>query len=244
MAALRSARPAMLHQATLRRAFQAESGLSKPDQPEKSAHKAQEDLIKILVLVSGSGTNLQALIDAERSGRFGRGRISLVISDRAGAYALTRARAAGIKTLTETPDLKLPPAERRKNLSDRILREARAKSIDLIILAGFLSILEGNIIEAYRDSIINIHPSLLPKYGGKGMYGERVHQAVLAAGEKESGCTVHLVDEGTDTGPILLQRRVPVLEGDDSESLAARIHNEEHRAIVEAAAMMIKRLAD
>jgi phosphoribosylglycinamide formyltransferase-1 len=234
-------------------AFQAESDLSKPGQPEGSAQEAREaretqrpreDLLKILVLVSGNGTNLQALIDAERSGLLGRGRISLVISDREGAYALTRARSAGIKALTETPDSRLPAAERRKTLSDRILKEAGADDIGFIILAGFLSILEGAIIEAYRGRIINIHPSLLPKYGGKGMYGERVHQAVLEAGEKESGCTVHLVDEGTDTGPILLQRRVPVLEGDDSERLAARIHNEEHRAIVEAAAMMIERLSN
>ncbi|MDR1177394.1 MAG: phosphoribosylglycinamide formyltransferase, partial [Spirochaetaceae bacterium] len=194
------------------------------------------------VLVSGSGTNLQALIDAERAGRFGRGRISLVISDREDAYALTRARNAGIRSLTETPDPKLPGPEKRKALSGRILTQARTEGAGFIILAGFLSILQGDILEAYRNRIINIHPSLLPKYGGKGMYGERVHAAVLAAGEKESGCTVHLVDEGTDTGPILLQRRVPVLEGDDSESLANRIHNEEHRAIVEAAVMMIERL--
>jgi phosphoribosylglycinamide formyltransferase-1 len=215
--------------------------LSKPGLPAESASQAR-DLVKILVLVSGSGTNLQALIDAEREGRLGRGRISLVISDREGAYALTRARLSGIKTLTETPDPSLPGPERRKELSGRILIRARKEGIRFIILAGFLSILKGDIIEVYKNRIINLHPSLLPKYGGRGMYGERVHQAVLAAGEKESGCTVHLVDEGTDTGPILLQRRVPVLEGDDSASLAARIHNEEHQAIIEAALMMIEGL--
>jgi phosphoribosylglycinamide formyltransferase-1 len=212
--------------------------LSKPGGPALQA----QDILKILVLVSGNGTNLQALIDAEKAGRFGRGRISLVISDREDAYALTRARNAGIRSLAETPGPKLPGPERREALSGRILAQARAEGAGLIILAGFLSILQGDILEAYRNRIINIHPSLLPKYGGKGMYGERVHKAVLAAGEKESGCTVHLVDEGTDTGPILLQRRVPVLEGDDSESLAVRIHNEEHQAIVEAAVMMIERL--
>jgi phosphoribosylglycinamide formyltransferase-1 len=224
--------------------FQAESALSEPGLPRSYVSQPHEsgDTIKILVLVSGNGSNLQALIDAERYGRLGKGRISLVISDRKGAYALIRAGSAGIRALTETPDATLPGPERRKALSGRILRQARAAGAGLIILAGFLSILEGDIIEAYRGRIINIHPSLLPKYGGKGMYGERVHQAVLAAGEKESGCTVHLVDAGTDTGPILLQRRVPVLEGDDSARLAARIHEEEHKAIVEAAAMMIERV--
>lgn len=212
--------------------------MSKPGGPALQS----QDILKILVLVSGNGTNLQALIDAEKAGRFGRGRISLVISDREDAYALTRARNAGIRSLAETPGPKLPGPERREALSGRILAQARAEGAGFIILAGFLSILQGDILEAYRNRIINIHPSLLPKYGGKGMYGERVHKAVLAAGEKESGCTVHLVDEGTDTGPILLQRRVPVLEGDDSESLAVRIHNEEHQAIVEAAVMMIERL--
>jgi phosphoribosylglycinamide formyltransferase-1 len=110
-----------------------------------------------------------------------------------------------------------------------------------VVLAGFLSILAGEFIHAYGGRIINLHPSLLPKCGGPGMYGLRVHRAVLAAGEQESGCTVHLVDAGTDTGPILLQRRVPVLAGDTPERLAERIHREEHSAIVEAAAMMAEK---
>jgi phosphoribosylglycinamide formyltransferase-1 len=204
--------------------------------------KKRKDLIKILVLVSGSGTNLQALMDAEKSGGLGNGSIALVLSDREGAYALERARLAGIAVRTELPCRSLDRDRRSREFSDRVLRIAREREIELIILAGFLSILRGDIIEAYRKRIINIHPSLLPKYGGRGMYGERVHRAVLAAGERESGCTVHLVDEGTDTGPILLQRRVPVLEGDDGESLAERIHREEHRAIVQAAVMMLERL--
>ncbi|MDR2028965.1 MAG: phosphoribosylglycinamide formyltransferase [Treponema sp.] len=198
-------------------------------------------MCKILVLVSGGGTNLQALIDAEREGRLGPGTIRAVISDRPGVYALERARLAGIPASVRTLDRGLPKAERRRELSDRILRAARDYGADLIILAGFLSILEGPIIEAYAGRIINLHPSLLPKFGGAGMYGERVHRAVLDAGERESGCTVHLVDAGTDTGPVLLQRPVPVLPGDTPKTLAERIHREEHIAIVEAAAMMAGR---
>ena len=199
--------------------------------------------MNILVLVSGGGTNLQALIDAEKEGRLEGGKICAVISDRAGVYAIDRARAAGIPALTEVPDRSLPKAERRRELSDRILRIVRQRDVGLVILAGFLSILEGNLIQSYAGRIINLHPGLLPKFGGNGMYGERVHQAVLAAGETESGCTIHLVDAGTDTGPILLQRRVPVQPGDTADTLAERIHHEEHIAIVEAAALMIKRLA-
>jgi phosphoribosylglycinamide formyltransferase-1 len=202
--------------------------------------------LRILVLVSGNGTNLQALIDAEKAGRFrtpeGTGKLSLVIADRPGVYALERAAAAGISALTEASSPDAPKAEQRRDLSDRLLRAAREEGIGLIILAGFLSILEGEIVDEYAGRIINLHPALLPKYGGGGMYGERVHRAVLAAGEAESGCTVHLVDAGTDTGPILLQRRVPVLAGDTAETLARRIHGEEHIAIVEATVLMIRRL--
>jgi phosphoribosylglycinamide formyltransferase-1 len=195
----------------------------------------------MLVLVSGGGTNLQALIDAEGQGRLGPGRVAAVVSDRPGAYALTRARAAGIPALTEPVNPRLPPEDRRRDLSDRLLGIARERKTGLVVLAGFLSILEGGFIRAFAGRIINLHPSLLPKFGGPGMYGLRVHRAVLAAGERESGCTVHLVDAGTDTGPILLQRKVPVLPGDTPEVLAGRIHREEHIAIVEAAAMMAEK---
>jgi phosphoribosylglycinamide formyltransferase-1 len=194
--------------------------------------------VNILVLVSGGGTNLQALIDAEKDGRLGPGHIAAVIADRSGAYALERAKAAGIRASIEAPNRGLPAEMRRRDLSDRLLEAARGADAGLIILAGFLSILEGDILHAYEGRIVNIHPSLLPAYGGAGMYGERVHRAVLAAGEGESGCTAHLVDAGTDTGPILLQRRVPVLPGDTADSLAERIHVEEHIALVEAAALL------
>jgi phosphoribosylglycinamide formyltransferase-1 len=198
--------------------------------------------VDILVLVSGSGTNLQALIDAEKQGRLSPGRIVGVVSDRGEAFALKRAAAAGFPALTEPVNRRLPREERRGELSRRILGIARERNIGLIVLAGFLSILEGELIQAYGGRIINLHPSLLPKFGGEGMYGLRVHQAVLEAGEKESGCTVHLVDAGTDTGPILLRRKVPVFPGDTAEGLAGRIHREEHIALVEATAMMAKNL--
>ncbi|MDR3247775.1 MAG: phosphoribosylglycinamide formyltransferase [Treponema sp.] len=198
--------------------------------------------MNILVLVSGGGTNLQALLDVQTQGRFGDSRITTVVSDRAGVYALERAQNAGICAIIEEPDKRVPREKRRRELSDRVLHIAGERGIGLIILAGFLSILEGEIVAAYSGRIINLHPALLPKYGGAGMYGDHVHQAVLDAGETESGCTVHLVDAGTDTGPILLQRRVPVLPGDNVETLAQRIHREEHVAIVEATVMMIEKL--
>jgi phosphoribosylglycinamide formyltransferase-1 len=198
--------------------------------------------VNILVLVSGNGTNLEALIKAWKEGRLGEGKIAAVLSDRPGVYALERARAAGVAALTETPDKNLAKPERRKELSGRILRVCRERQIGLIIHAGFLSILSGDILEEYEGRMINLHPALLPKFGGQGMYGERVHQAVLAAGERESGCTVHLVTGGIDSGPILLQRKVPVLPGDTPWTLAERIRREEHTAIVEAAALMVEKL--
>jgi len=198
--------------------------------------------INIMVLVSGGGTNLQALLDAEKTGGLGPGRLAVVVSDRPGALALERAKQWGVPVHVEEPMKKLPKEKRRKELSYRILRVAIDYNIGIIVLAGFLSILAGKIVQRYSGRIINLHPSLLPKFGGEGMYGDKVHRAVLDAGEKESGCTVHFVDEGTDTGPILLQRRIPVLKGDTPDSLADRIHGEEHIAIVEATKIMAERL--
>lgn len=214
--------------------------------------------LRLLVLVSGGGTNLQALLDAEKVGQLGqpssvptagatragsRAHIVGVVSDRSDAYALQRAHAAGVPTAVIEVDRSLPKAERRRDLSDRILVQAWALEADVIVLAGFLSILEGPIVDSFAGRMINLHPALLPKFGGAGMYGEKVHEAVLASGETESGCTVHLVDSGTDTGPILLQRRVPVLAGDTAATLAERIHAEEHIAIVEAVAVLASRLS-
>ncbi|MDR2419567.1 MAG: phosphoribosylglycinamide formyltransferase [Treponema sp.] len=202
-----------------------------------------QNTVHILVLVSGNGSNLQALINAGQRGELGVGRIAATLTDRADIYALERARLANIPALVEPPNMTLPIAQRRQDLSDRILQFCRERNIGLIVLAGFLSILAGDIIREYTGRIINLHPSLLPKFGGVGMYGERVHQAVIDAGEPESGCTVHLVDAGTDTGPILLQRRVPVLAGDTAAALAERIHHEEYIAIVEGTALMVVQIA-
>ncbi|MFO8064695.1 MAG: phosphoribosylglycinamide formyltransferase [Spirochaetota bacterium] len=215
-------------------------------------------MYRIAVLVSGSGSNLQALIDvstqnttrqagASARGDVGAGtrsasrlsrswRVSKVVSDRRGAYALERAHAAGIPTQVVSRRF------HKGSLSDRIL-EALPADVDAVVLAGFLSILRGEIIKRFRGRMINIHPALLPEFGGKGMYGLHVHRAVLDSGARESGCTVHIVDEGTDTGPILVQKRVSVLDGDSPESLAARVQGVEHEALVEGVSMLIERIA-
>ncbi len=200
----------------------------------------KEGCCRLLVLVSGNGSNLQALLDAERRLSW-PAHVVGVVSDRAGAFALERARLAGVSAWLEEADPALKKDERRLDLSERLLHRARELDADLIILAGFLSLLRGAILDVYSGRIINIHPSLLPKFGGQGMYGERVHAAVLAAGEKESGCSVHLVDAGTDTGPVILQRRVPVYTDDTPATLAERIHSEEHRALTSAVEKFAKK---
>ena len=184
----------------------------------------------IAVLVSGGGTNLQALIDAEARGEISSGSIRLVVSNVKGAYALERAAKAGIPALTLTKKACGGQAGFEEAL-DKALRE---KEIDLVVLAGFLSILSGDFSARWEKRIINIHPSLIPKFCGKGFYGKRVHEAVLAAGEKVSGATVHFVDEGIDTGEIILQEQVPVLDGDTADDLAARVLEVEHRILTTA----------
>ncbi len=204
--------------------------------------------IRLAVLVSGNGTNLQALIDAAADdrarenvdGRFG---IALVIADREGCFALERAQKAGIPTALALPPKGVARPEARMAVSDRVLALAREARADALVLAGFLTILSGPLIDEYANRIVNIHPALLPKFGGKGMWGHHVHEAVLSSGDGESGCTVHLVDSGCDTGTILFQRKVPVLPGDTPDSLAERIHREEHAAIVEGARELARRLA-
>ncbi len=183
---------------------------------------------RIVVLASGRGTNLQALIDAVERGEI-NGRIVAVISDRKRAYALERARKHGIDAVY------LSPRGKTREEYDRELLETLGRySPSLIVLAGYMRILTPPVVRAYRNRIMNIHPALLPSFGGRGYYGERVHRAVLEYGCKVSGCTVHFVDEEVDHGPIIVQRCVPVLEDDTPESLAERVLEEEHRALVEA----------
>lgn len=208
--------------------------------------------MKIAVLVSGGGTNLQALIDYQKSHSDCPYQISLVVSNTKNAYALERAKNAGIPAEVRSPFSVLGREEAQKAdrdtkriaISDAILSLCREYNIKAIVLAGYLSVLGGKIIQEYSGRIINLHPALLPKFGGVGMWGHNVHEAVIASGEKESGCTVHLVDSGCDTGKILVQKRVPVLPGDTPDSLYARIAPEEHKAMVEGVCLLAKMLAD
>ena len=175
--------------------------------------------MRIAVAVSGGGSNLQSLLDALPAG--GPAIIALVVSNTAKAGGLERARKAGVSAVVLAD-----PADGAEWL--RLLAEHR---IDLVVLAGYLKLVPAAVIAAYRGRILNIHPALLPEFGGAGMYGKRVHQAVLDARRTESGCTVHLVDEVYDRGEILAQARVPVLPGDTAESLAARVLAEEHKLL-------------
>lgn len=200
--------------------------------------------MRIAVLVSGGGTNLQALIDdqnAESAPADGRFEIVLVVADR-DCFALERARKAGIPAVLAPAPAGVARPEARRAVSDRVLQLAREYRADALVLAGFLTIMGGDVITEYANRIINLHPALLPKFGGKGMWGHHVHEAVLASGDAESGCTVHLVDAGCDTGPILIQKRVPVLPGDTPDSLAARIAGHEHEAIVEGVHALARKL--
>lgn len=191
------------------------------------------------VLVSGNGTNLQALIDNQQKNPDCPYKINVVISDNPGAFALTRAEKAGIKTyVLEKGNLK--GQSLRDYRTRQILEILRKEKTDIVVLAGFLTILSENLINEFPERIINIHPALLPDFGGPGMYGHHVHEAVLASGKKESGCTVHIVDKGCDTGRVILQRKVPVMAGDTPDSLADRIHKEEYIAIVQGTELLAK----
>ena len=173
---------------------------------------------KVAVLVSGGGTNLQALIDKVADGQLDDVEIVRVISSRGDAFALTRAEKAGITTAVAREQ-------------QEVLKELKASGAEIVVLAGYMRVLSPEIIAEYRDRIINIHPSLIPKYCGKGFYGMRVHKAVIEAGEKESGATVHYVDEGVDTPSNIRLEIVPVLDGDTPETLAARVLETEHEIL-------------
>ena len=173
----------------------------------------------IAVLVSGGGTNLQALIDAEQAGKLPSGKIALVVSDHAGAYALERAKGAGIPHIT----LLRRELGGQSGFEAALQNELEAHGIDLVILAGFLSILSGDFTARWPERILNVHPSLIPSFCGKGYYGLRVHAAALARGVKVTGATVHFVNEIPDGGRILLQKAVEIMPGDTPETLQKRV---------------------
>ena len=177
---------------------------------------------KVAVLVSGGGTNLQAIIDAKDSGLIKNAEISLVVSNNPSAYALTRAKNAGIKARCISPS----EFENRELFNNALIQTLVEAEIDLVVLAGFLVIIPGEMVEKYRNRIINVHPSLIPSFCGMGCYGLKVHEKALSRGVKITGATVHFVDEGTDTGPIILQKAVEVKDDDTAEILQKRVMEE------------------
>lgn len=188
-------------------------------------------MLKVAVLVSGGGTNLQAIIDSIENGSVTGASIAVVISNNKNAYALTRAKNHNIPAVCISP--KDYPT--RDAFNEALLDYLVKAEIDLIVLAGYLVVVPGIIIEKFRNRIINIHPSLIPSFCGTGYYGLKVHEAVLARGVKVSGATVHFVDEGTDTGPILMQKAVDVLPGDTPEVLQRRIMEQAEWVLLPAA---------
>lgn len=176
-------------------------------------------MLKMVVCVSGGGTNLQAVIDAISNGSITNARIEAVISNNPGAYALERAKDHGIAGICISPK----QFENRQCFNQAFLEKVNSYQPDLIVLAGFLVVIPEIMIQQYRNRIINIHPSLIPSFCGTGYYGLKVHEGVLRRGVKVTGATVHFVDEGTDTGPIILQKPVQVEEGDTPEILQRRV---------------------
>ena len=176
-------------------------------------------MVRAAVLVSGGGTNLQAIIDAKRTGKIPSAELALVVASNASAYALTRAETAGIAHAV----LRKEKGEAPADYGERLLTLLRENAIDVVVLAGFLTILPENVIRAYDHRILNIHPSLIPSFCGDGFYGLHVHEAALKRGVKVTGATVHFVNEITDGGDIIAQKAVEVLPGDTPETLQRRV---------------------
>lgn len=176
-------------------------------------------MLKIAVLVSGGGTNLQAVIDGIAAGSITNAEVSLVISNNKNAFALERGRRNGIESLCISPR----DYENRNEFHKTLLKLLEDRDIDLVVLAGYLIVISEAMIQTYRNRIINIHPSLIPSFCGTGYYGLKVHEKALERGVKVTGATVHFVDEGTDTGPIILQKPVPVEQGDTPKTLQQRV---------------------
>jgi phosphoribosylglycinamide formyltransferase len=179
-------------------------------------------MLKVGVLVSGGGTNLQAILDAIDVGRVKNAKVSFVFSNNANAYALERAKNAGIEAMALSPS----SFETREEFNQAMLRALKERNLDLIVLAGFLVKIPPEMVEAFRGRIINIHPSLIPSFCGVGYYGLKVHEAALKRGVKVTGATVHYVDEGMDSGPIILQKAVEVKSGDTPKRLQQRVMEE------------------
>lgn len=194
-------------------------------------------MLKLAVCVSGGGTNLQAIMDAIDSGAITDTSIEVVISNNKDAYALERAKAHGIHAICISPK----DYESRAAFNEDFLVQLNSYHVDLVVLAGFLVVIPEQMIKEYRNRIINIHPSLIPSFCGTGYYGLKVHEGVLARGVKITGATVHFVDEGTDTGPIILQKAVAVQEGDTPEVLQRRVMEEAEWKIMPQAIDLIAR---
>ena len=190
---------------------------------------------RIAVLVSGGGTNLQALIDAQAGGKLSSGELALVISNNPEAYALTRATQAGIEALTITKKA----CGSQEAFEDAVLAALEERKIDLIVLAGFMSILSARFVSHYVNRIINVHPALIPSFCGKGFYGLKVHEAALAYGVKVTGATVHYVNEVPDGGQILLQKAVDVLPDDTPETLQRRVMEQAEWKLLPQAVQMV-----
>ena len=191
-------------------------------------------MTKIAVLVSGGGTNLQALIDAWKNGALGGGELSLVISSKPDVYALERAKKAGIKAVT----IERKKYEKADDFDTAICTALSEENISLVVLAGFLSVLGTQVLKKFENRIINVHPALIPSFCGKGFYGLHVHEAVLKKGVKITGATVHLVNEVVDGGKIILQKAVDVLPDDTPESLQQRVMREAEWVILPKAVEM------
>lgn len=192
-------------------------------------------ILKLAVFISGGGTNLQALIDACSDGSL-QAEIKAVISNNSRAYGLERARQAGIETFHISSAVYPDKAD----YLNALLQILEQRQINLIVLAGYMKLMPSGLVKQYYGRIINIHPALLPRYGGPGMYGINVHKAVIESKDSFSGATVHLVDEKYDHGPILIQRRVPVRPGDTPETLAARVLEIEHKILPQAVSLFIE----
>ncbi len=189
------------------------------------------NVARIAVLVSGGGTNLQALIDAQASGKLKHGEIVFVVSNKADAYAVQRAKRAGIETMVITGS--------QTTFESALISTLMRHEIDIVILAGFLRILSPQVIRAYEGRILNVHPSLIPSFCGEGYYGLKVHEEALARGVKVTGATVHIVNEIPDGGPILLQKAVDVQPGDTPETLQKRVMERAEWILMPQAAEML-----